>query len=431
MTDSVVVRRSRWLTPIVPGTRVTRLELFFDLIFVFAFLNVTGLVSTHPTPRSVVAGLLVLTLLWWCWTVLAALGNLVRIDKGILPVLGLGIAVSTFVLAITIPQAFQNQRDDLAGPIVFAVAYLVLRGLTMGAFLFVLTGAERSRRQLALVSAPPLVAAVLVVLAATAAWWAPPDVRVDARLGLWAAALLAEYSVGLFLPYSRWAVASAGHWAERHSLIVLVALGEAVISLGIGPGRFERLALSGPVIAGSALGILLLAALWWLHFDTLAPSVEQAMHGIRDVRRIALARDVFTYLHLLMIMSVITVALGLKFVLETVAEVVVEPLSWAGVVALYGGAALFLLTEVAVVARTFGRVRLTRLITAVVVCLLSWPATLVTPLAALGALVVVLLALIVVDRFTGAAARRRIKASLRDEEEVAERAVSQWRRQHL
>ncbi|WP_255292717.1 low temperature requirement protein A [Micromonospora sp. WMMA1996] len=348
-----------------------------------------------------------------------------------MPVFGLGITATTFVLAITIPQAFQNQLHDLAGPVVFALAYLVLRGLTLVAFLPVLTGAGQARRQLALVSAPPAVAALLVVLAATAAWWAPPDVRVDARLGLWTAALLAEYSVGLFLPYSRWAVASAGHWAERHSLIVLIALGEAVISLGLGPGRFERLALSGPVIAGSALGILLLAALWWLHFDTLAPSVEQAMHGTRDVRRIPLARDVFTYLHLLMIMSIITVALGLKFVLEAVAEILVEPLSWAGVVALYGGVALFLLTEIAVVARTFRRVRPTRLGTAVIVGLLSWPATLVTPLAALGALVAVLIALIVIDRFTGAAARRRIKASLRHEEETAEQAVSRWRQEHL
>ncbi|WP_176558902.1 low temperature requirement protein A [Micromonospora sp. WMMA1996] len=56
MSAPTSVRQSRWLTPIVPGTRVTRLELFFDLVFVFAFLNVTGLVSTHPTPRSVVAG---------------------------------------------------------------------------------------------------------------------------------------------------------------------------------------------------------------------------------------------------------------------------------------------------------------------------------------------------------------------------------------
>lgn len=422
------VRRSRWLVPVGPGARVTRLELFFDLVFVFAFLNVTGLVSTHPTRSSVLSGVIVLALLWWCWTMLAALGNLVRADQGIVPLFGIGITTAAFVLAIAMPQAFRNQPDDLAGPVVFAGAYLLLRALTLATFLYALTGAGRARRDVVI---PALLAAVLIVLAATARWWAPPDVRVDARLCLWAAALLAEYSVGLILPYARWAIASAGHWAERHSLIVLIALGEAVISLGLGPGRFERLALSGPVIAGSVLGIVLLATLWWLHFDTLAPSVEQAMHGTRDLSRVPLARDVFTYLHLLITMGIVAVALGLKFVLEAVAELSVEPVRWAGVVILYGGVALYLLAEVAVAARTFRRARLARLIAAIVVCLLSWPATLITPLAALGGLVAVCTALALIERFTGAAARQRIKTSLRYEEEAAERAVSQWRQQHL
>ncbi|MFI7427651.1 low temperature requirement protein A [Micromonospora sp. NPDC049836] len=431
MSSPVPLRHSRWLAPVVPGTRVTRIELFFDLIFVFAFLNVTGLVSTSPTPASALSGLLVLALLWWCWTVLAALGNLVRADRGIVPPFGLGIAAATFVLAIAIPQAFRNQPDDLAGPAVFATAYLVLRGLTLVVFLYALTGAGRPRRPLLLISVPAAVAAVLIILAATAAWWAPPDLRVGARLGLWCAALVAEYSVGLILPYAGWAVPSAGHWAERHSLIILIALGEAVISLGLGPGRFERLALSAAVIFGSVLGILLLAALWWLHFDTLAPSVEQAMHGTRDISRVPLARDVFTYLHLAITVSIVAIALGLKFVLEAVAEIAVEPLSWPGVVALYGGVALYLLAEVAAAARTFRRARTARLTTALVACLLSWPAALVTPLAALGGLVVLLALLVAVERSTGAAARQRIKAALRQEEEVSERAVSQWRQENL
>ncbi|MEU4366607.1 low temperature requirement protein A [Micromonospora chersina] len=192
MSDVATVRHSRWLAPIVPGARVTRIELFFDLIFVFAFLNVNGLVSTNPTPRSALSGLLVVALLWWCWTVLAALGNLVRADQGIVPLFGLGIAMATFVLAIAIPEAFLNQPDDLAGPAVFAVAYLVLRGLTLGLFVYALTGTGRARRPLVLISVPPLVAAGFIVLAGTAAWWLPPDLRVDARFGLWSAALLAD-----------------------------------------------------------------------------------------------------------------------------------------------------------------------------------------------------------------------------------------------
>ncbi|MER7459269.1 low temperature requirement protein A [Micromonospora sp. NPDC126480] len=425
------LRRSRWLRPVVPGTRVTRVELFFDLIFVFAFLNVAGIVSMDLTPQSALSGVVVLALLWWCWTTFASLGNLVRADHGLLPLFGFGIMAAAFVLAIAIPQAFVNQPDDLAGPVVFAGAYLALRALTLAAFLYALSSAGRSRRQLALIALPAVVAAVLIGLAASATWWVPADHVLDVRLALWASALLVEYSIGLFLPYARWAVASAGHWAERHALIVLIALGEAVISLGLGPGRFDRLALTGPVIIGSVLGIVLLATLWWLHFDTLMPSIEQAMHGTRGRTRLPLARDVFTYLHFPVIVAIVATALGLKLVLETVAMPEVEPLPWSAAITLYGGVALYLLAGVAVTARTFRRLRPTALVAGVVIGLLTIPATLLTPLVALTVLVLVCGTLVVVQRWTGAAARARIKASVREEETVAEEAVSEWRYQHL
>ncbi len=354
----------------MPGSRVTRLELFFDLIFVFAFLNVAGLVSVEVTTQAVLSGVVVLALLWFCWTTFATLGNLVRADYGLLPLLGFGVMAAAFVLAIAIPQAFLNQPDDLTGPVVFAVAYLVLRGLTLVTFLYALSAADRNRRQLVVISVPAVVA-VLVGLAATASNWAPAEAVVDVRLALWVAALLVEYSVGLFLPYARWAVASAGHWAERHSLIVIIALGEAVISLGLGPGRFDRLALTAPVITGSVLGIALLATLWWLHFDTLLPSVEQAMHGTRGPERIALARDVFSYLHFVTIVAIVGTALGLKLVLEVVAVGEAGPLPWPAVSVLYGSVALYLLMGVAVAARTFRRLRSTALAAAVVVSLLA------------------------------------------------------------
>ncbi|MBQ1047716.1 low temperature requirement protein A [Micromonospora sp. C51] len=425
------LRRSRWLRPVMPGSRVTRLELFFDLIFVFAFLNVAGLVSVEVTTQAVLSGTVVLALLWWCWTTFATLGNLVRADHGLLPLFGFGVMAAAFVLAIAIPQAFLNQPDDLTGPVVFAVAYLVLRALTLVAFLYALSAAGRSRRQLMLISLPAVVAAVLVGLAASASRWVPAQAVLDVRLGLWAAALLVEYSVGLFLPYTRWAVASAGHWAERHSLIVIIALGEAVISLGLGPGRFDRLALTAPVVTGSVLGIALLATLWWLHFDTLLPSVEQAMHGTRGPERITLARDVFSYLHFVTIVGIVGIALGLKLVLEAVAMPEAEPLPWPAVTTLYGGVALYLLAGVAVAARTFRRLRATTLIAAVVVGLLAVPAAALTPLVALAVLVSVCGALVVIQRFSAADARTRIKASVHAEERAVEVAASEWRHQHL
>ncbi|NGM15135.1 low temperature requirement protein A [Verrucosispora sioxanthis] len=424
------LRRSRWLRPVMPGSRVTRLELFFDLIFVFAFLNVAGLVSVEVTTQAVLSGVVVLALLWFCWTTFATLGNLVRADYGLLPLLGFGVMAAAFVLAIAIPQAFLNQPDDLTGPVVFAVAYLVLRGLTLVTFLYALSAADRNRRQLVVISVPAVVA-VLVGLAATASNWAPAEAVVDVRLALWVAALLVEYSVGLFLPYARWAVASAGHWAERHSLIVIIALGEAVISLGLGPGRFDRLALTAPVITGSVLGIALLATLWWLHFDTLLPSVEQAMHGTRGPERIALARDVFSYLHFVTIVAIVGTALGLKLVLEVVAVGEAGPLPWPAVSVLYGSVALYLLMGVAVAARTFRRLRSTALAAAVVVSLLAVPAAALTPLVALAVLVAVCGVLVVIQRYSAADARARIKASLHAEERVVEEATSEWRRQHL
>ncbi len=414
----------------MPGSRVTRLELFFDLIFVFAFLNVAGLVSVEVTTQAVLSGVVVLALLWFCWTTFATLGNLVRADYGLLPLLGFGVMAAAFVLAIAIPQAFLNQPDDLTGPVVFAVAYLVLRGLTLVTFLYALSAADRNRRQLVVISVPAVVA-VLVGLAATASNWAPAEAVVDVRLALWVAALLVEYSVGLFLPYARWAVASAGHWAERHSLIVIIALGEAVISLGLGPGRFDRLALTAPVITGSVLGIALLATLWWLHFDTLLPSVEQAMHGTRGPERIALARDVFSYLHFVTIVAIVGTALGLKLVLEVVAVGEAGPLPWPAVSVLYGSVALYLLMGVAVAARTFRRLRSTALAAAVVVSLLAVPAAALTPLVALAVLVAVCGVLVVIQRYSAADARARIKASLHAEERVVEEATSEWRRQHL
>ncbi|NLU78549.1 low temperature requirement protein A [Micromonospora sp. HNM0581] len=415
----------------MPGSRVTRLELFFDLIFVFAFLNVADLVSAQVTAQSLLSGVVVLALLWWCWTTFASLGNVVRADHGLLPVFGFGIMAATFVLAIAIPQAFLNQPDDLTGPVVFAGAYLALRALTQIAFLWALSAAGRRRWTLVMITAPAVVAATFIGFAATARWWVPEENVVDVRLVLWTAALLVEYSVGLFLPYARWAVASAGHWAERHALIVIIALGEAVISLGLGPGQSDLLTLTVPVIISSVLGIALLAVLWWLHFDALLPSVEQAMHGTRGPERVTLARDVFTYLHFAVVVGIVGVALGLKLVTEAVATPEDENLSRPAVAVLYGGVVLYLLAGVAVVLRTFRRLRSSTLVLAVLIGLLMMPAAVLNPLVSLFLLVVAGVALVIVQRFSGARARARVKASIRAEERVVEEAVSAWHRGHL
>ncbi|WP_422735759.1 low temperature requirement protein A [Micromonospora sp. WMMD729] len=428
MSSPPRLRRSRWLIPVAPGSRVTRLELFYDLIFVFAFLNVTGLVSHDLAAAQVVSGVVVVALLWWCWTGFVALGNVVRADHGILPVLGFGIMAAVFVLAIAIPQAFVDQPDDLPGPLVFAGSYLIVRALTSVGFVFVLTRAGHTRVQPAAVTVPPLLAAVPIGLSVAVPWWVPADAVLEARLILWSAALVVEYAVGLVLPYAHWSLPSAGHWAERHALIVLIALGEVVISLGVGPGRFDRLALTTRVLTASVLGIALVAALWWLHFDSLAAGVEQSLHGVRDAVRVPLARDVYTYLHLLTILGVVSTALGLTLLVEAVA-VRHSPLPAPASVALHGGVALYLLSQVAIAGRAFHRTNRPVLGTAVLVAALTVAGAHLAPLLALAVLVVVCGALAVSQRMT--VDRRRVKSLLRREEHVTEEAVSAWRERHL
>ncbi|MCZ7438150.1 low temperature requirement protein A [Micromonospora sp. WMMC241] len=421
------VRRSRWAMPVAPGSRVTRLELFYDVIFVFAFLNVTALVARHLSWLGLLAGAMVVALLWWCWTGFAALGNVVRADHGVLPLLGFGIMAAVFVLAVTLPQAFVDQPGDLSGPAVFAAAYLVVRVLTVAGFAFVFTPARQNRRQILVTALPPLVAGALVVASVTVSWWIPADAVLTVRLALWAAALVVEYAVGLFLPYARWTLPSAGHWAERHGLIVLIALGEAVISLGFGPGQFDRLALTAMVLVACVLGIALIAALWWLHFDSLSSRVEQVLHATRDEARIPLARDVYTYLHLLLVLGVVATALGLKLLVEAIAAP--RPVPPITNIILHAGVALFLLAAAAVARRTFHGSGRTRLVAGLVVAGLAVPAIVIPPLVDLGLLVAVCGALALVQRLTGD--RRGIKARARQEEQAAEEAVSAWRRQHL
>ncbi|MET7836873.1 low temperature requirement protein A [Micromonospora sediminicola] len=421
------LRRSRWVMPVAPGSRVTRLELFYDLIFVFALLNVTALVARQVNVRGLLAGVVVMALLWWCWTGFVALGNVARADHGVLPLLGFGIMAGVFVLAITLLQAFLDQPGDLPGPAVFAVAYLVVRALTLAGFAFVFSAAGHTRGQFLVTAVPPLVAGALIALSVTVPWWVPAADVVTVRLVLWTAALLVEYAVGLFLPYARWTLPSAGHWAERHGLIVLIALGEAVISLGFGPGQFNRLTLTTTVLISCVLGIGLIAALWWLHFDSLSARVEQVLHGTRGEARIPLARDVYTYLHLLLILGVVATALGLKLLVEAVATP--RPVPRITNIILHIGVALFLLAAAAVARRTFHGSGRARLLAGLFVAALAVPAIVIPPLVDLALLVAICGALALVQRL--AADRRGVKTRLREEERATEEAVSAWRHRHL
>src|SRR5512139_1040428 len=122
------------ILPVSEESRVTPIELFFDLVFVFAITQVTALMAHDLTAHGVVRGMLVLALLWWCWVGYAWLGNVVRADEGLGRVATFGAMAAMFVLALSVPQAFDDVPGGLSGPVLVAFAYLAVRVLHLAIF---------------------------------------------------------------------------------------------------------------------------------------------------------------------------------------------------------------------------------------------------------------------------------------------------------
>ncbi|MEU5939753.1 low temperature requirement protein A [Micromonospora sp. NPDC047548] len=431
---------TRWASvvrPGAPGSRVTRLELFYDLIFTFAFLTVTGLTASRPSWVNLFRALLVLALLWWCWQGFAGLGNLVRADQGVLPVVGFVIVAATFLLVLSIPGAFVDEPGGLNGPLVFAVCYFLVRAPQLTIFGWVARSDPARFRLWRQLAALPVVATVLLV----AAGQVPPRVASGAlatglQLGLWTAAVLVEYAAGIVLGGSYWVVISAGHWAERHALMILLALGESVIALGLGPKAISALPLTGPVMTTAVLGIAIAAVLWWAYFDTLAFGVEQQLHTAgQPGTRARLARNAYTYLHLPMIAGIIFFALGLK---DLLAESALpgtpswgEPLGAFWVTVLYGGVGLYLLSLAGCALLVLHAVRWPLLVGVAVIVLVAPLAAPLPELVAVAVLAVICVSATVAETLSEDGRRRQIRQLALEEQIAVEQELSAWRRRHL
>ncbi|TDC43699.1 low temperature requirement protein A [Micromonospora sp. KC213] len=403
------------MRPAPPGSRTSRVELFYDLIFVFAFLTVTDLTSSLATVPDLFGALLVLALLWWCWTGFAALGNAVRVDQGVLPVVGFVTAAVTFLLALSMPGAFRDGPGGIDGPIFFAGCYFLVRATQLVVFGWLHRADRTPLRRWALVAVLPVVATGLLVVAATVPPRIADGVAEDRlRLCLWLAALSVEYVGGVTLGRAYWTVASTGHWADRHALIVLVALGESIIALGIGPKFVTELPLSWPVVVAALLGVAVASALWWAYFDTLALAVEQALHRAREpTARRRLARDAYTYLHLPMIAGVILLALGLEDLLAEAASpgepAWGPPLGWFWIMVLWGGVGLYLLSLVACGLRALRVLRWPPLAAVLLLAVLAPVGVRLPELVALAVLAVVCVATVVTQTLTDGELRRAVR----------------------
>ena len=370
--------------------QVTPLELFFDLVFVFAFTQVTRLLVDDPTWGGVFRGMLVLAALWWAWSVYAWLTSAMDVDEGGVRLVMLAAMAAMFGVALAVPGAF---GDDA---VFFGVAYLLVRMLHL--VLSALVARDDPDRLGALVRFAPtaVVGPLLLVLAGF--------VEGDARVAIWLVALAIDYLGPVVIGVGRgWRVASE-HFAERHALIILIALGESIVSIGLGVG----LELDTGVVVASALGIVVVSALWWLYFDVAAIFARRRLVQVRGLELHRLALHAYSYLHLPMVAGIVLFAFGL----ETTLHHLDEALDNVPAVALCGGAALYLLAEITFLVRTMGRIFRRRTAAAVVLLALIPVATVIPALAAL-ALVSAVCALLVAYEAIG---RREYRVRVRHPE---------------
>jgi low temperature requirement protein LtrA len=208
----------------------------------------------------------------------------------------------------------------------------------------------------------------------------------DVRIAVWVVAVAIDYLGPSVLGLgSGWRIAPE-HFAERHGLIILIALGESIIAIGVGAG-FE---LDAGAIGAAGLGIVVVSALWWLYFDVAAILARRRLVQTSGLAQTRLAWQAYSNLHLPMVAGIVLFALGLKTTLVHPGDA----LETVPAVALCGGAALYLLAHIAFLVRTTGRVFRRRTIGAVVLLVLI-PAAVAIPSLASLALVAAVCSLVV------------------------------------
>ena len=344
--------------------RVTPLELFFDLVFVFAFTQVTTLLSDDPGWGGLGRGLLILAALWWAWAGYAWLTNTVDAEEGAVGGAMLVAMAAMFVAALAVPDAFERHG------VVFGVAFLIV--LVMHLALFGLAGrGDPDLLAAVLRMAPSAVVGGTLIVAAGFVQGGP-------RPFLWLAALAVGYFGPLFGGMSGWRVHPA-HFAERHGLIVIIALGESLIAIGFGA---TGSGIDTGVIVAAVLGLLIAISFWLAYFDFFSIRAQHLLAERSGAHRTALARDAYTYLHLPMVVGIVLFALAMKTTLAHVGD----ELDTIPALGLCGGPALYLLAYVALRLRVGRRLASGRFVAAVVFALL-WPVAVVVPALAALALV--------------------------------------------
>ena len=369
---------------------VTSLELFFDLVFVFAITQVTSLMGHDPTWRGLGHGLLVLVVLWWTWAAYAWLTNAVNPDQDVNRLAVFASMAALLIASLAVPRAFAGDA------VLFACAYFVVRALHI--VLFARGAPDVGVEQAIYRLAPTMLGAALVLLAAGLVG------SVTARWLLWCVAIAIDIGGVMLSDMRGWRI-SPGHFAERHGLFVIIALGESIVAVGVGASE-----LDAEIVVAALLGIVIAAALWWAYFDVVALVAQRKLSEAEGLARVKMARDSYSVLHLPMVGGIVLLAFGIKMSLAHIDH----PLATVPAIGLCGGVAMYFLAHVAFRLRNVHTLSRRRVVVAVLLVATIPLATHVDALAAVGFVAVVCAALIAYETVRYREARARVRARVAD-----------------
>lgn len=364
------------------------IELFYDLVFVFAITQVSHLLLGHLSWEGAGQALLILLVIWSSWNYTTWVTNELEPDSPVVRALLIALMLLSLLMAIAIPEAFGDKA------LLFAGSYVAIQVGRHAFLTFAACGPNTVERLRA--------GRILIWLAAAGAFWiAGALAEGEARTALWLVALaidwggpLVSYRVpGLrVLPLSVWDVGTE-HFTERFQLFIIIALGETIVITGATTAGLD---LDLATITAFGLAFMITAALWWLYFNYVSVIAARRLALAED--RTRLARDAYTYLHVLLVAGIVVSAVGDELVIQHPTE----ELPSEELIAVVAGPALYLLAHVALRLRMTGTISNKRLAGALACIAVGLLGTAAPALVVAALLLAILIAVIVAEQVASA-----------------------------
>jgi low temperature requirement protein LtrA len=316
-------------------------ELFFDLVFVFAITKITHFTAKHLDVEHVLKSLVIFWLIWWAWTQFTWTLNSSNTRHPIVRMITLVATAVAFVMATATDRAFDS------GVMWFAVPYLLIKALGLG-LQFSVSADENGQRTAVAGFAAISMTGLAAVLAGA---FADPSIRIY----WWLAAILLDLAAGFIGGRSQGWDIKPKHFAERHGLIIIIALGESLI---VAASAIAINELSTDLLVSGGLAVAVTCLLWWSYFAWTREHLEENLVKKKGALQAQVGRDVYSFFHFLLVFGIIGIAIGFEKILGHPHDTLTLPVA----IALEGGILLFVGFTGAAAWRASGMILLPRFV---------------------------------------------------------------------